>query len=138
MQRPLLKAGLPGIGGLQLAPRHAGGRSFAAEGRVASLCGLTGRGRRKSVPGAENGLDKAREAIYSRARYSAPRYHVPGQRRGRRQWSSIVRVYWETLINRSVSRFFLLAALHQHAMHGYELAKAISEAAAAAVSPATP
>ena len=36
--------------------------------------------------------------------------------------------YWEMLINRSVSRFFLLAALHQRAMHGYELAKAISEA----------
>jgi DNA-binding PadR family transcriptional regulator len=32
------------------------------------------------------------------------------------------------LINRSVSRFFLLAALHQKAMHGYELAKAISGA----------
>lgn len=36
--------------------------------------------------------------------------------------------YWEMLINRSVSRFFLLAALNQRAMHGYELAKAISEA----------
>ena len=36
--------------------------------------------------------------------------------------------YWEMLINRSVSRFFLLAALHQRAMHGYELAKAISAA----------
>ena len=35
--------------------------------------------------------------------------------------------YWEMLINRSVSRFFLLAALHQKAMHGYELAKAIGE-----------
>jgi DNA-binding PadR family transcriptional regulator len=38
------------------------------------------------------------------------------------------RDYWEMLINRSVSRFFLLAALHQRAMHGYELAKAIAEA----------
>jgi DNA-binding PadR family transcriptional regulator len=36
--------------------------------------------------------------------------------------------YWEMLINRSVSRFFLLAALNQRAMHGYELAKAISDA----------
>ena len=36
--------------------------------------------------------------------------------------------YWEMLINRSVSRFFLLAALNQKAMHGYELARAISEA----------
>ncbi len=36
--------------------------------------------------------------------------------------------YWKMLINRSVSRFFLLAALNQRAMHGYELAKAISEA----------
>jgi len=36
--------------------------------------------------------------------------------------------YWEMLINRSVSRFFLLAALHRRAAHGYELAKAIAEA----------
>ena len=36
--------------------------------------------------------------------------------------------YWEMLINRSVSRFFLLAALHQRARHGYELAKAIAGA----------
>ena len=36
--------------------------------------------------------------------------------------------YWEMLINRSISRFFLLAALHQKAMHGYELAKAIAGA----------
>ena len=36
--------------------------------------------------------------------------------------------YWEMLINRSVSRFFLLAALSQRPMHGYELSKAISEA----------
>lgn len=38
------------------------------------------------------------------------------------------RGYWEMLINRSISRFFLLAALHQKAMHGYELAKAIAGA----------
>jgi len=36
--------------------------------------------------------------------------------------------YWEMLINRSVSRFFLLSALHERAMHGYELARAISKA----------
>lgn len=33
--------------------------------------------------------------------------------------------YWEMLINRSVSRFFLLTALHQRPMHGYEVAKFI-------------
>lgn len=38
------------------------------------------------------------------------------------------REYWEMLINRSISRFFLLASLHQRAMHGYELGKAIAEA----------
>jgi len=36
--------------------------------------------------------------------------------------------YWEKLINRSVARFFLLAALNRRAMHGYELARAISGA----------
>jgi len=43
--------------------------------------------------------------------------------------------YWEMLINRSVSRFFLLAALHQRAMHGYELAKAISAAGGGCCEP---
>jgi len=43
--------------------------------------------------------------------------------------------YWEMLINRSVSRFFLLAALNQRAMHGYELAKAISEACGGCCEP---
>ena len=33
--------------------------------------------------------------------------------------------YWEMLINRSVSRLFLLSALHQRPMHGYEIAKFI-------------
>jgi len=43
--------------------------------------------------------------------------------------------YWETLISRSVARFFLLAALHQRAMHGYELAKAISAAGGGCCEP---
>ena len=43
--------------------------------------------------------------------------------------------YWEMLINRSVSRFFLLAALHRSPMHGYELARAISETCGGCCSP---
>jgi DNA-binding PadR family transcriptional regulator len=43
--------------------------------------------------------------------------------------------YWEMLINRSVSRFFLLAALHRGPMHGYELARAISAACGGCCSP---
>ena len=43
--------------------------------------------------------------------------------------------YWEMLISRSVARFFLLAALHQRAMHGYQLAKAISEACCGCCKP---
>lgn len=38
------------------------------------------------------------------------------------------RAYWDSLIARSASRFFLLASLARRAMHGYELAKAIAEA----------
>ena len=43
--------------------------------------------------------------------------------------------YWVMLIRRSVARFFLLAVLHQRAMHGYELAKAISEACCGCCQP---
>ena len=43
--------------------------------------------------------------------------------------------YWEMLISRSVARFFLLAALHQRAMHGYGLAKAINEACCGCCKP---
>ena len=35
--------------------------------------------------------------------------------------------YWDNLIKKSVSRFFLLAALHRSPMHGYEIAKTIEE-----------
>ncbi len=35
--------------------------------------------------------------------------------------------YWDNLIKKSVSRFFLLAALHRRPMHGYEIAKVIEE-----------
>lgn len=38
------------------------------------------------------------------------------------------RAYWDGLIARSASRFFLLASLAQRPMHGYELARAIAEA----------
>lgn len=43
--------------------------------------------------------------------------------------------YWDLLINRSVSRFFLLAALAQESMHGYQLKKAVEEATGACCSP---
>jgi PadR family transcriptional regulator PadR len=43
--------------------------------------------------------------------------------------------YWEMLINRSVQRFFLLYALHEHPMHGYELARAIRDACGGCCEP---
>jgi PadR family transcriptional regulator PadR len=43
--------------------------------------------------------------------------------------------YWEMLINRSVQRFFLLWALHQRPMHGYELARTIKSACAGCCEP---
>lgn len=45
------------------------------------------------------------------------------------------REYWETLINRSIARFFLLASLHRRPMHGYELARAISVACGGCCEP---
>ena len=36
--------------------------------------------------------------------------------------------YWDLLIKRSVSRFFLLAALSERSMHGYEIAKYLRQA----------
>lgn len=36
--------------------------------------------------------------------------------------------YWDMLIKRAVSRFFLLSALHQRPMHGYEIGKSIKGA----------
>ncbi len=38
------------------------------------------------------------------------------------------RAYWDNLIARSASRFFLLASLARRPMHGYELARAIADA----------
>ncbi|MBI2171372.1 MAG: PadR family transcriptional regulator [Chloroflexi bacterium] len=43
--------------------------------------------------------------------------------------------YWDLLINRSVSRFFLLAALAKGPKHGYQLAKAVEEATDACCTP---
>ena len=43
--------------------------------------------------------------------------------------------YWDQLINRSVSRFFLLAALAREPMHGYQAAKAVEEATDACCTP---
>lgn len=43
--------------------------------------------------------------------------------------------YWEMLINRSVQRFFLLWALHERPMHGYELARAIKSACGGCCEP---
>ncbi len=36
--------------------------------------------------------------------------------------------YWEMLIRRSATRFFMLAALNERPMHGYEIAKAMRAA----------
>jgi len=36
--------------------------------------------------------------------------------------------YWDMLIRRSLSRFFLLRALHERPMHGYEIGKAVRDA----------
>lgn len=43
--------------------------------------------------------------------------------------------YWDLLINRSASRFFLLAALADGPKHGYHLAKAVEAATGACCSP---
>lgn len=34
--------------------------------------------------------------------------------------------YWANLIKMSLSRFFILHVLHQHPLHGYEIAKRVS------------
>jgi len=43
--------------------------------------------------------------------------------------------YWDLLINRSVCRFFLLAALAEGPKHGYQLAKAVEDATSACCTP---
>jgi PadR family transcriptional regulator PadR len=43
--------------------------------------------------------------------------------------------YWEMLINRSAARLFMLAALSERPMHGYELARAIKEACGGCCEP---
>jgi PadR family transcriptional regulator len=43
--------------------------------------------------------------------------------------------YWDLAIRRSASRFFLLAALAERPMHGYELAQAVESASGACCSP---
>ena len=43
--------------------------------------------------------------------------------------------YWGLLINRSTSRFFLLASLAKGPMHGYQLAKSVGEATGACCTP---
>lgn len=43
--------------------------------------------------------------------------------------------YWEMLINRSVQRFFLLWALHERPMHGYEVARTIKDACGGCCEP---
>ncbi len=37
------------------------------------------------------------------------------------------RSYWNMLIRRSLTRFYLLAALSDHPMHGYELSRAVAD-----------
>ena len=43
--------------------------------------------------------------------------------------------YWDAAIRRSASRFFLLAALAERPMHGYELSQAVEAASGACCSP---
>jgi len=43
--------------------------------------------------------------------------------------------YWQRLINRSLCRFFLLHALTQKPMHGYELGKSIAAACSGCCQP---
>ena len=43
--------------------------------------------------------------------------------------------YWEKLISRSLCRFFLLHALRQKPMHGYELGKSIATACSGCCQP---
>ncbi len=43
--------------------------------------------------------------------------------------------YWDMLIKRSVSRFFLLAALSEGPRHGYKLARAVRDACAGCCQP---
>ncbi len=45
------------------------------------------------------------------------------------------REYWDLLINRSASRFFLLAALAKGPAHGYQLGKEVEEATGACCTP---
>ena len=82
----------------------------------------------QGVRRADKRLDKPRDAIYSCLRYMAARHSAVSLAPQETAMEFDDREYWEKLINRSVSRFFLLAALNQKAMHGYELARAISEA----------
>ncbi|OGO49959.1 MAG: hypothetical protein A2148_07585 [Chloroflexi bacterium RBG_16_68_14] len=43
--------------------------------------------------------------------------------------------YWRMLASRGVGRFLVLAALHQRPRHGYELARAVTEAGAGCCEP---
>ena len=43
--------------------------------------------------------------------------------------------YWDMLIKRSVSRFFLLSALYKKPMHGYEIGKSVKEACSGCCEP---
>ena len=43
--------------------------------------------------------------------------------------------YWEMLIRRGATRFFLLATLNERPMHGYEIAKAMRAACAGCCDP---
>lgn len=43
--------------------------------------------------------------------------------------------YWEMLIRRSLSRFFMLRALYEHPSHGYQLKEAVKKAAQGCCDP---
>ena len=43
--------------------------------------------------------------------------------------------YWDMLIRRSVSRFFLLRALYERPMHGYEIGRSVRDACCGCCDP---
>lgn len=45
------------------------------------------------------------------------------------------RAYWNGTIKMSLSRFFILRVLHQHPMHGYEIARAVAATTRGCCSP---
>ncbi|WP_332119906.1 PadR family transcriptional regulator, partial [Azorhizobium caulinodans] len=45
------------------------------------------------------------------------------------------RAYWNGTIKMSLSKFFILCVLHQRAMHGYDIARAVEQTTNGCCSP---